>query len=278
MNAQCQNTSSLSPATSKARSPPCITLVFTGDMALSKQTKAELTRRIQEYGETPPTRWNKTELVCRLEELMKMQGEDKTTLKLQAKSSLKNQITELNKARKKKIDLVNYLQNTLGLTVGPNETIDQMATRGIQAIYSTVAATSQDHVGFGRHNQITYGELLNTYPTYVTWVKQTALEADDPDPRLMRLAAWLNQATDVQMTPKEVTIKKKGYHLDEPVSEPAAVAPVTPSSTASGSQDPSVTMLLVEQQQVMKQLMETVKGLQAQVNDLQDEKPRKKQT
>ena len=278
MNAQCQNISSLSPATSKARSPPCTNFVFTGDMALSKQTKAELTRRIQECGETPLSRWNKTELVCRLEELMKMRGEDKTTLKLQAKSSLKNQITELNKARKKKTDLVSYLQNTLGLTVGPNETIDQMATRGIQAIYSTVAATSQDHVGFGRHSQCTYGELLNTYPTYVAWVKQTALEADDPDPRLMRLAAWLNQATDVQMTPTEVTYKKKGYHLDEPVPEPAAVAPVTPSSTASGSQDPSVTMLLVEQQQVMKQLMETVKGLQAQVNDLQDEKPRKKQT
>ena len=270
--------SSLSPATSTALLRPLTFSVIPDLMATSKMTKADLVRRIQEYGENPPTRWNKPELICRLEELMKMQGEDKATLKLQSKGSLKSQITELNKARKKKADLTAHLQNNLGLSVGPNESVDQMMTRGVQAIYKQVAATSQDVVGFGRHSQITYGELLNNYPTYANWVQQTALEADDPDPRLMRLAAWINQATDVKMAPTEPEIKKKGYHLDEPIPEPAAVAPPTPSSTASGSQDPAVAQLLMEQQQVMKQLMATVQSLQEQVSDLKDEKPRKKQT
>ncbi|OLP92132.1 Retrovirus-related Pol polyprotein from transposon TNT 1-94 [Symbiodinium microadriaticum] len=229
--------SSLSPATSTALLQPLTFPVISNLMATSKMTKADLVKRIQEYGENPPTRWNKPELICRLEELMKMQGEDKATLKLQSKDSLKSQITELNKARKKKADLTVHLQNNLGLSVGPNETVDQMMTRGVQAIYKQVAATSQDVVGFGRHSQITYGELLNNYPTYANWVQQTALEADDPDPRLMRLAAWINQATHVKMTPTEPEIKKKGYHLDEPIPEPAAVAPPTPSSTASGSQE-----------------------------------------
>lgn len=275
---QSYNTSSLSPATSTPRSQPPIVHKALSNMSLAKMSKAELTKRIQEYGEDPPTRWNKPELICRLDELMKMRGEDKATLKSQAKGSLKNQITELNKARKKKADLVVYLQEKLGVAAGTNETVDQLTTRGIQAIYSQVAATSQDAVGFGRHSKITYGELLNCYPTYADWVKKTAIEADDPDPRLMRLAAWLNQATDVQMAPQEAPKSKKGYHLNEPVPEPAAIAPPTPSSTASGSQDPAMMQMMTEQQQVMKQLMETVVNLQEQVRDLKDEKPRKKQS
>ena len=56
-------------------------------MATSKMTNKELIQQIQRYGETPPTRWTKAELLQRLSELQGIHGEQEHVLKFEAKPS-----------------------------------------------------------------------------------------------------------------------------------------------------------------------------------------------
>eukprot|EP00439_Symbiodinium_sp_Y106_P044466 s1474_g5.t1 len=245
-------------------------------MATSKMTNKELIQQIQRYGETPPTRWTKAELLQRLSELQGIHGEQEHVLKIRGKTELKAMISRLNKAKKRRSDLVKFMAEDLSLTATPNETIDQLTVKSMSAIYQQVAATSEDLVGFGRHSAMTYGQLINQAPSYATWVQKTAQEADDPDPRLLRLAAWLDRAKDTESKPVIPTKTTKGYHLDEPVPEPGEMT-VDYGPSASTSRDASRVDAAAMQTQVLQQLMETVKDLKEEIQDLRQEKPRKKE-
>ncbi|CAE7348582.1 RE1 [Symbiodinium sp. KB8] len=246
----------------------------------SKITNAQLRTAIRSYGEEPPSRWNKAELVARLGELETIHGEsDTTTLKLKADKPLQEMIQKLNRAAKTKATMVAFMQE-LGLHPNANDTILKMEKTAMMEIYRVVEPRGSDYVGFGKFAQMTYAELLNQAPSYAAWVTRTASESDSPDPKLVRLARWLERAEDVE---KPVTNKMnpaKTYHLKEPEIPEKEMSMIAASShqeprrsrgyhgtTEKDSEDP--------QTQVMKTLVDAVKSLQEEIQELKEDKQRK---
>ncbi|OLP95374.1 hypothetical protein AK812_SmicGene22509 [Symbiodinium microadriaticum] len=235
----------------------------------SKITNANLRAAIQESGETPPSRWTKAELLARLAELQEIHGGEEVTLKLKAADPLKEMITKLNQAKKKKETLGNFLRE-LGITPSSGDSMIVMERRAMTEIYKQVEPRGSDFVGFGKFAQLTYTELLNQAPSYARWVQATAEESDSPDPKLVRLARWLNRAGDVTQ-PVVPKAKSKGYHLKEPEIPENELTQVAQSSQG-------VTRAQTyehEQMDVMKSLVAAVQDLQGEVRDLKEDKQRK---
>ena len=254
---------------------------------MEKMNKVQLREAISSFGEIPAESWNVSELRHRLRELVEEQEEEwARTPGQQKETPLQQQIKQLNKNKKRKADLVEYLEQVLGIAVSPNETMSQMETKALNFLYRTVQSTSKDIVGFGRHAHLTYGDLLRDYPSYVEWVKQTHAETDETNVRLKRLANWLMRATDVSnpitgetraraQEQKRMVLKvKSGY-----VTEPEPEAPRT-SGAISSSQVPYPAMA---QTAALQAMVETMQQMQAEIRELKeqnspgDERPRKKE-
>ncbi|CAE7609517.1 GIP, partial [Symbiodinium microadriaticum] len=154
------------------------------------------------------------------------------------RTDLQTRIKDLGVASRKKSTLVDYCQS-IGIGVEPNDTIYRLEQRALRRLYDV-------------------SEILVQRPTYAMWVKQTAAETTETDYRLRRLAGWLEQQTteEVEMVraPKE-KIKAKAK----------AMAP--PPSTAQSSSDNTAVL--------MQSLLETVQGLQQEVQEMRAERPRK---
>ncbi|CAE7559277.1 unnamed protein product, partial [Symbiodinium necroappetens] len=162
--------------------------------AIEKMNKGQLQTHLQKLGEECPSQWGKAEIKARIYEVMEDLGEEIPSGR--TRPPLATMMTEMNKASRKKAELVTYAEDKLGLMISPNMTIRQIQNAAIRKIYDLSPATDMDPVGFGRHSALTYGELMTSQPDYCKWVRTTADEnGKESDYRLQRLAGWLENQT-----------------------------------------------------------------------------------
>ncbi|CAE7660472.1 RE1, partial [Symbiodinium sp. CCMP2456] len=251
--------------------------------AMDKMNTKQLRDAIQTFGEIPAESWNNSQLRHRLQELMDEQDEEWASTPGRRKDTpLQQQIKQLNRNKRKKADLQEYVSKVLGLPVSENETMWQLETKALDHLYFNVESCSRDVVGFGRHSNLTYGELVQQFPRYVDWVKTTHKETEETNPRLKRLAEWLLRATEVSepiqrplttRDPQRLRLKIKGGYVVEPEYEPPQT---TMAASSTGTPYPA------EQTELMATMMETMKGMQEELKELRqmgpvtDERPRKK--
>ena len=251
---------------------------------MDKMTKPQLRKAIQEFGEIPAESWNVAELRHRLRELCDEQEEEWAFAKGSRKDTpLQQQITQLNKNKHRKSELIEYVTRVLGLTVTSNETMHQIESKALNHLYMSVESTAKDVVGFGRHAALTYAELYEGYPQYTAWVIQTYQESDDHNPKLKRLARWLTRATDVTAPvvpqPKvnhrgQMVLKVKGGYVTEPEPE----IPQFAKAASSGG-----TPYVPDQMTMMQAMMESMEQMKNEIKELkgktseQEERPRKKE-
>ena len=216
----------------------------------------------------------KAEVATRIRELQEAQGIDPFA-KGKQRTPLREQVVQLNRHKKNKAMLVAYVTDELGLMLNGNETMEQIEHRAIKEIYKTAQPAAQDPVGFGRHASLSYAELRREQPGYVTWVKKTAAETNEVDPRLRRLANWLvEQETEAKTT--EV-LKLTGSHLREPTPEPDIVTQASSSSRTTKTKDgyPEEQGQAQLQTQLLQQLVATVKDLQDEMQEMKTKEPEK---
>ena len=244
-------------------------------MALNKKTKPELVKMLYEtFGEHAYAKWTKAEVATRIRELQEAQGIDPFA-KGRQRTPLREQVAQLNRHKKNKAMLVAYVTDELGLMLNGNETMEQIEHRAIKEIYKTAQPAAQVPVGFGRHASLSYAELRREQPGYVTWVKKTAAETNEVDPRLRRLANWLvEQETEAKTT--EV-LKLTGSHLREPTPEPDIATQASSSSRTTKTKDgyPEEQGQAQLQTQLLQQLVATVKDLQDEMQEMKTKEPEK---
>ena len=238
-------------------------------MALNKKTKPELVKMLYEtFGEHAYAKWTKAEVATRIRELQEAQGIDPFA-KGKQRTPLREQVVQLNRHKKNKAMLVAYVTDELGLMLNGNE--KQIEHRAIKEICKTAQPAAQDPVGFGCHASLSYAELRREQPGYVTWVKKTAAETNEVDPRLRRLANWLvEQETEAKTT--EV-LKLTGSHLREPTPEPDTATQASSSSMTTKTKDGYPEEK--GQAQLLQQLVATVKDLQDEMQEMKTKEPEK---
>jgi len=152
---------------------------------MPRATRKELVEELlMTFGEAAPKQWSIMEIESRLLELKEANG--MVTQKGKVRPPMRHAMIELNKASKKKSDLVDYVNNELMVKTRGTETIQELQRLGTKKIYQT----TEDPVGFGEHCSLQYHELLAQHPQYASWVVKTATEGEC-DYRLARLANWL---------------------------------------------------------------------------------------
>ncbi|CAE7758749.1 RE1 [Symbiodinium sp. CCMP2456] len=223
----------------------------------------ELREKLEAMGEDPPKRWARVELLQRIEELT---GENTSTTAKdkKEKSEYQQMVQGLNRASRRKADLVEFCQKELGYTAGGNLTIAQIQREAMQRVYDKAKPDPTDAVGFGRHGSLSYEEIREAHPQYCSW----------------RLAGWLTN------NPKEIDKSRKDYqknvsehkavnlqsHPEPPPSPRAAGYPKASSPAASSYSGGRVTMASTQ----LQEILETMKTLQEEVSHLKEERPRKK--
>ncbi|CAE7649132.1 unnamed protein product [Symbiodinium sp. CCMP2592] len=255
---------------------------------IDRMTKPQLREAIETFGEYPAEAWTVAELRHRLLELVEEDEETWAKTAVDDKTPLQQAIQKLNKYKQRKATLQDYTENVLGVEVGPNETMSQIEQKTMNHLYLTTESSGRDIVGFGRHAALTYAEVLQTYPQYAEWVRQTHMETDETNPRLKRFATWLLKVLDV-MKPVESpqkggvaqrpVLKVKGGYLYEPEPEAARAAPKAMNRAASSTDTPIPT----QQMEVMQTMMEALQQMQSEMRELRElqtpseERPRKKE-
>lgn len=174
-------------------------------------TKSALFEKIQEYGETPPLHWKKNQLEARLNELKEEHGH-------LPNMELKSMMAALNRAAKKKADLQHHVETVLQKKITGQETIPKLLALGNQAILEKIDPTSQDLMGFGKHSDKTYLEVLAADAQYVEWCMTTSKE-EQVNWRMARFLKWVKMYEEqskspskvMSPSPKKFTTPQKGY-------------------------------------------------------------------
>ena len=86
-----------------------------------------------------------------------------------------------------------------------NETVSQLEDRCLKHLYEVTEPARKDAVGFGRHADMTYAQVLKERPQYCDWVKKTYLKTPECCDRLKRLGRWLTRHHDTEI---ETEVKK----------------------------------------------------------------------
>ena len=232
-------------------------------------TKEELRRVLEGLGERTNPRTTKVELRHRIAELT---GEDMgKNVKGQATtlSPCQELIKELNKASgKKKADLITFCQDTLGLKDKEvsNKTIPQLQMVAMKHIMSHTPPHEMDLVNFGKYSDARYHEVLEKYPEYARWVKQTYQEGGhNCEARLQRLALWLEAQEKVELKPDE-TSKRGSIHSYVTSHKTMTDNGGASSSAASSSMETAM----------FQEMIGAIRELQKEVRGLKQEPARKK--
>ena len=242
----------------------------------SGMTNAQLRAEIQKYGENPPSRWTKTELQLRLEELSGTNAFVAAPKAKAEKSQYQQLVQDLNTANRRKDSLMEFCQNSLKLNVNKNMTMNQMRRDAMMAIYHRSQPDPTDVVGFGKHASLTYEEVKVHHKEYAKWVITTAHEETDTDPRLQRLAGWLeNNPARVGQAMTTLTQRAEAsQHQKQPAMETKTKnAKTKASSEGYASSEGSVNSQKIDQ---LANMMEQVRE---ELSELKKEKdPRRRKT
>ena len=227
--------------------------------SLGNMTKEDLVKRLHELGETPPRSWTKVELKCRV---MEMEGEK--GIKKEGKKEmtpLQQYVVRLNKANEKKSTLRTFLIEELGGQAPETSTKDQLNKIALDYIYDHVEPSETDPVGFGAHAAKSYAEVKTMEGDYCRWVLATAPDANSV--RLTRLARWLQAAEMSSQWKRETS-------YPQAKAAPATLPPVSERGNPLPPEQASET------QMVLTQLMAAVHSLKSEVENMKEERPRKK--
>eukprot|EP00439_Symbiodinium_sp_Y106_P022783 s7332_g2.t2 len=114
----------------------------------------------------------------------------------------KHHIIELER---KKADLILFCTKQLRINVSESMTMNAMKRQAMLHIYQKSRPDPTDTVGFGKHSSLSYEEIKEHQPEYAKWVLVTARESSEADPRLLRLAGWLeNNPSRVDMASQKM--------------------------------------------------------------------------
>ena len=261
-----------------------------------KMNQAQLREAILARGEEAPREWSNVELRDRLTELMELGGEAVGNAR---KTDLRQWISDLNKASRKKEQLKNFCEERLKLTLQGNETIPMLQKRATKVIYEVSIANALDPVGFGKFSTMTYGQVRREQPQYSRWVQETLLEGGNScDYRLIRLGTWLMNQPDedaeeekatsyptakspARAAPKALTPPRtkgikagKGYNEKSNTSGGGGSSGDAPAASSSAG-DPQKN-----QADQMKIMMETMMAMKEEIQQLREnqnvEEPRRK--
>ena len=174
---------------------------------MPSETKATLIEKMLSYGEETPKSWTVMQIKARLSELKAEHGGP-------PKPELKAKMIDLNKAAKKKSDLLE-LATHMGLSVSNNMTIAQIYALAECKITQDVNPVGSDKMNFGQYRDLTYEEAMMKHPSYVEWARKMVAEGDV----CWRLARWIRWV--------EMELKK-------PPSPPKTIKPKMVSGTQRG--------------------------------------------
>ena len=243
---------------------------------MSGMTNQQLRAQIQKYGENPPSRWTKAELQMRLEELSGQNAFVAAPKARAEKSQYQQLVQDLNAAARKKDHLIAFCEKTLRLNVSQNMTINQMRREAMFAIYQKSTPDPTDVVGFGKHASLTYEEIKMHHPDYARWVTTTASEnAADSDPRLQRLAGWLEN--NPARVGHAATTMARRAEASQDVKVPLPETTKSKGKKTSASSGYSESEASASSSQV-SMLAHLVEQLREEVADLKKEPRRKKTT
>ena len=223
--------------------------------------KAQLREELESLGETAPASWSKLELRTRLMEIRVEEGIDTTHGK--PRSRLEVMMKDLNVASKKKELLVRFVQDKLDLTVSSNDSVTTLQSKAVKRIYEVVAPAPTDPLGFGKHAELTYSEVMLNIPDYCTWIKDTATQNPvGSDYRLRRFATWLNENQSAG-TGSSWTMTRTP--MGRARGAPSVPKAPTPSPGRSSKED----------QKKMDAMMETIQALKQEIAEMKGEPVRK---
>lgn len=157
---------------------------------MPSETKASLIEKMLSYGEETPRSWTVLQIKARLSELKAERGGP-------PKPELKVKMIDLNKAAKKKADLLEFASK-LGLNVSNNMTIAQIYALAEHKITLEVVPTGTDKMNFGQYRDLTYEEVMIQHPSYVMWAQKMVAEGDV----CWRLARWIQWVNLEAQKPK----------------------------------------------------------------------------
>ena len=233
------------------------------DKGMADLTRAEMRQALTQLGETPPSKWTKPELRLRLEQVTGEDMSQRVKKESKQRSPYDEIVRRMNAASKRKATLIEFCRQELNMHNLDSWTIVRIQHEAMKVIYTVAPADATDLVGFGMHGRLTYRDLRLQQPGYVKWVKETARKnTGEADPRLLRLARWLETEGDEEMVPegKKVNYKNLGVEKDPPKSPEKGY----PSSSA---EETTLTM--------MKNMCHAIEELKNEVAVLKSE-PRRK--
>ena len=167
----------------------------------------------------------------------------------------------MRKAARKKSDLVNFMA-AHNVTVTDNMTIAQMVALGEKTIYAKFEPHDQELVAFGKYANLTYQQVASQHPSYLQWIKTTALESDNPHWRLLRLHRWaeMQQAQmQVLQSAKNSKISTRGVTMLKDTASDTSFSMI--SETPEPNQEAQElarqwALLELEKQKIQKQAAE----------------------
>lgn len=221
---------------------------------MPSETKAALIEKMLSYGEETPKSWTVLQIKARLSELKAERGGP-------PKPELKVKMIDLNKAAKKKADLLEFASN-MGLTVSNNMTIAQIYALAESKITQEVVPVASDKMNFGQYRDLTYEEVMIQHPSYVTWAQKMVAEGDV----CWRLARWIRWVEMELTKPKPTPSPTKSKMIPPGVQRGYTTARGSQFMDPQGnSSDSSYSFVEMEQQQ-------EIDALKAELNRIKQEK------
>ena len=220
------------------------------------KNKAEWVKRILDEGYQVPTSWTVIQLQSFWAEIKMEKGEEGVK-----GNQLGDTLKMMRKAARKKSDLVNFMA-AHNVTVTDNMTIAQMVALGEKTIYAKFEPHDQELVAFGKYANLTYQQVASQHPSYLQWIKTTALESDNPHWRLLRLHRWaeMQQAQmQVLQSAKTSKISTRGVTMLKDTASDTSFSMI--SETPEPNQEAQElarqwALLELEKQKIQKQTAE----------------------
>ena len=243
---------------------------------MPRPTREELRLTLKQMGEETPKSWTKTDIQFRIEELQKLHGE--TPSKGDDKTSLEQWCKELRRAARKKATLVEFCTEELGMSLTGNEVMSKMEMKAMEVIMRRCPAEAQDLVGFGKHSEERYQTIRDKFADYAKWVVTTWKESgnDGVDPRLARLASWLEeQGRTTEDRGHVAKTKAEGYLTKDMIKTKEDAETASSSQTKPNNKGATASASQLEKQMAM--MADTMELMRRELAEMKGERPRKTQ-
>ena len=217
-------------------------------------TKADLLKKLEGFGEKPPTTWTVLQLRGRLSELKEEEKAGRV-------KTLEGELNRLKKAAGAKKANLLALVKELDPNVSENLTIQKLFNLGEELITKQHPPKGRDNVGFGKYGYLTYQQLKVEHPAYCQWVATTRRESDSPHWRLVRLATWLEQMDSEEVVPG-----------DAEGTPPSSTSPPRQRRDGASPSSPAMTKMAKEKAAAEKELADakaTIEALTQRQNELE---------